>query len=191
MKRLRELLGIFAGKLAAMPEDPIVLPEKSSVQDPPEGYHSTSSYQNNDVFIVGYPKSGNTWVQNLVAGAVYGLDIEFAPDRLVQDVVPDVHMTPFYRRYRPTTFFKTHHLPMPDVMVSYLHFLNALNGQALDFLKIVETGEQLFPCKWHEHVEQWLVNPYAAEMITVRYEDLKKDALQELGRICDFAGEKR
>ena len=27
-----------------------------------------------DIFIVGYPKSGNTWFQNLVVGAVYGMD---------------------------------------------------------------------------------------------------------------------
>lgn len=29
-----------------------------------------------DVFIVGHPKSGNTWFQNLVAGVIYGVDPE-------------------------------------------------------------------------------------------------------------------
>ena len=28
----------------------------------------------NDIFIVGFPKSGNTWMQSLIAGIQYGID---------------------------------------------------------------------------------------------------------------------
>ena len=156
-----------------------------------------------DIFIAGYPRSGNTWMQYLIAGVTLDLNPRFAPDPLVQSLVPDVHATKFYKRFGTPTFFKTHHLPRPeyrrviylvrdgrDAIVSYFHFLAAL-GDAPDFLKLVTTGERLFPCRWHEHIEAWLANPYGAEMMIIRYERLKQDIVDELKRICQFAGLKR
>jgi hypothetical protein len=156
-----------------------------------------------DIFIAGYPRSGNTWMQYLIAGVTLDLNPRLAPDSLVQSLVPDVHATKFYKRFGTPTFFKTHHLPQPeyrrviylvrdgrDAMVSYLHFLAAL-GEAPDFLKLVTTGESLFPCRWHEHIEAWLANPHGAEIMVIRYEKLKRDTVGELQRICQFAGLKR
>jgi hypothetical protein len=98
-------------------------------------------------------------------------------------------------------FFKAHALPKPefqrviyllrdgrDAMVSYLHYLQATLGRNIDFMNMVRTGQDLFPCKWHEHVSQWKANPFKAQIITVRYEDLKVDTAKELGRILEFAG---
>ena len=153
-----------------------------------------------DIFVVGYPKSGNTWMQNLVASIVFGTDAHLTPDRLVNELVPDVHAQNFYRRYGTPTFFKTHQLPQPeyrrvvylirdgrDAMVSYFHFLSAMNGRSPDFLRMVTLGEGLFPCRWHEHVEAWTANPYGAEMITIRYESLQNQPVEELKRFCQFA----
>jgi hypothetical protein len=157
-----------------------------------------------DIFIVGYPKSGNTWTQNLVAGLVCGVDPEYTADRLVQELVPDVHYKRYYRRYYTPMFFKSHHMPRPeyrrvvyllrdgrDVMVSYFYHLSALQGRDVDFMGMVRRGEGLFPCKWHEHVEAWLANPYRAEIITIKYEDLKRNSAQELRRLCAFIGADR
>jgi Sulfotransferase domain len=132
-----------------------------------------------------------------------GLDARMTPDSLVQSLIPDVHETRFYRRFGTPTFFKTHHLPRPeyrrviylvrdgrDAMVSYFHFLAAF-GELQDPLRLVTTGEGLFPCRWHEHAEGWLANPHGAEMMTVRYEALKEDTVNQLQRICDFAGLQR
>ncbi len=140
-------------------------------------------------------------MQYLVAGAFYGVDLQVAPDALIQDLAPDVHFKKFYKRYYPVTFFKSHCLPKPgyrkvvyllrdgrDAMVSYRHYLEALCGEKLDFLQLVQLGDKLFPCKWHEHVAQWLANPHSAQMITVRYEDLRKDPVTQLLRIGEFAG---
>ena len=66
-----------------------------------------------DIFVVGYPKSGNTWIQYLLAGMIFGIDARLAPDSLIQDLVPDVHFKEFYRHYLTPTFFKTHDLPQP------------------------------------------------------------------------------
>jgi hypothetical protein len=156
-----------------------------------------------DIFVVGYPKSGNTWMQYLLAGVLFGTDARLAPDSLMQDLVPDVHYKQFYRRYLTPTFFKTHELPQPrhrrviyltrdgrDVMVSYFHHLTAL-GNPADFLGLVTTADGLFPCRWHEHIEAWTQNPYGAEMMTISYEMLKKDTVTVLQMVCSFAGVER
>jgi hypothetical protein len=157
----------------------------------------------NDIFVVGYPKSGNTWMQHLLAGLVFGIEPRLGPDSLVQDLVPDVRFSKFYKRYLTPTFFKTHDLPEAkyrrviylvrdgrDAMVSYFHHLAAI-GHSPDCLKLVATGKGLFPCRWHEHVEAWRKNPYGAEMITVSYEMLKTNPVTVLRKICDFSGLKR
>ncbi|MCP4420629.1 MAG: sulfotransferase domain-containing protein [Chloroflexi bacterium] len=157
-----------------------------------------------DVFFVGYPKSGNTWFRYLVTGAFYGVDPEYAPHALVNSLIPNMHTKQFYMRYQTPMFFKSHGLPDPafkrvvyllrdgrDVMVSYFHHLRNLNEKNVDFLNMVQSGDDLFYGQWHNHVEAWLSNPFNAQIITIRYEDMKKDAVHELQRFCQFVGIER
>ncbi len=163
--------------------------------------YSESSEQ--DIFIVGHPKSGTTWFQQLVAGAVYGVDVEFAPFSLIRDLVPG-HLQRYYKRYGTPTFFKSHDLPQQrqrrviylvrdgrDVMVSYYHHLTATTETETDFMDVVQSKVRLWPYKWHEHVEAWLANPFDAQMLMIKYEDLQRDPVKELNRFCRFAGYKR
>jgi hypothetical protein len=155
-----------------------------------------------DIVVCGFPRSGHTWFQNLLAGVVFGVDPEFAHDSLIQDLVPDVHYKQFYKRYGPTAYFKSHALPQKeyrrvvyllrdgrDAMVSYYHLLTALSGP-IDFLRFVQ-GEGVRPCDWHEHVERWLANPHQADMLVIKYEDLLAATVRELRRFCAFAGLER
>ena len=125
-----------------------------------------------DVFIVGYPKSGNTWFQNLVCAILYGIQPEYTPERVIADLVPDVHYERYYRRYYEPTFFKSHHLPRPeyrrvvylvrdgrDATVSYYNHIQAVEHSRLDLLTMVKTGRDLFPSKWHDHVDAWTATP--------------------------------
>jgi hypothetical protein len=165
------------------------------------GLTPIGSYHAEDVFVVGYPRSGNTWFQNIVAGLYYGADPELAPHGLINEMAPDVHGAAFYRRYSTPMIFKSHALPDPayrrvayllrdgrDAMVSYSHFLRSRYLPELDFLEMVEKGDSLFPCKWHDHVEAWLANPHDAEMIVIRYEDLQREPVAQLKRFCSFVG---
>lgn len=168
----------------------------------PRGFVPMGSYQEADLFIIGFPKSGHTWTQNLVAEALYGFNIDdVTPGTLIHDLVPDIHFRECYKRYRTPMFFKAHALPQPefrrviyllrdgrDAMVSYHHYLQAQQNRTIDFLEMVKTGKDMFPSKWHEHVSHWRANPFNADILTVRYEDLKANTANELGRILQFAG---
>jgi hypothetical protein len=93
-------------------------------------------------------------------------------------------------------FFKSHELPQPnyrnviyivrdgrDVIVSQYHYLKAIDS-SVEFTKVAQGQYTHF--EWHEHVEQWLSNPYQANIIIVKYEDLLADTAQELQRLCRF-----
>ena len=158
-----------------------------------------SASQPQDIFVAGYPKSGNTWMQYLGAGIQYGIPGDFLTDRLANELAPDVHERRYHRRYGSFNFFKTHHLPRPeyrrviylvrdgrDAMVSYfaMHRSQKLGGTLEEMVK---EGKHVFPGPWWEHVRAWTANPHGAEMMTLRYEDLIAQPLQELRRVCAFA----
>ena len=167
----------------------------------PRGFSDINDFLPGDVFIVGYPKSGNTWFQHIVSGLVHGVDARTSPPLLANDLVPDVHFNAFYRRYSTPMFFKSHSLPRPDyrrvvyllrdgrdAMVSYLHFLESTQRRKLDFMELVAASVKEIPCKWHHHVESWLRNPHAAEMIVIKYEDLVENPVGQIERFCRFIG---
>jgi hypothetical protein len=166
---------------------------------PPPEFYPITERRLQDIYLVAYPRSGATWFQNLAAGVAFGAIPEWAPDTLVQELVPDLHYKRFYKRFRESMIFKSHHLPRPDhhrvvyllrdgrdVMVSYFHYLRAL-GNRCDFLDMVRSGAGLFPCKWHAHVEAWKRNPFAADVLRIKYEDLRRDPQAQLRRFCAFA----
>jgi hypothetical protein len=175
------------------------------IRPPPEaipaGFVPITQFLAEDIFVVGYPRSGNTWFQNLVAGTVYGVDPRWAPSALAHDLVPDLAYNKYYRRYATPMFFKSHDLPRPefrrvvyllrdgrDVMVSYRQYREAIDGVDYDFLKFVSPESQLYPCHWAEHVAAWTQNPYRAQILVIKYEDLLREPERELGRFCQFIG---
>lgn len=156
-----------------------------------------------DVFIAGYPKSGNTWMQHLLASLLFGVEPQYLPDRLAQELVPDMHVKKYYKRFLPFSCFKTHAFPRPeyrkvihlvrdgrDAMASY-YAMNKALGKSSSLEEMIVDGKNLFPGKWHVHTRQWLDNPYDAEIIEVKYEDLLNEPQQELEKICAFLGLER
>lgn len=166
-------------------------------------YRTIRDWEDCDLVIVGYPKSGNTWLQNLVAGALVGIDTELLPDKLTQEIIPDLDFKIFYKRYLDQMFFCTHERPHRkfrkviylvrdprDVMASYVAMVSGL-GKSYTADDIVLNDNYLFFGTWRTHVRDWLNNPYASAILFVRYEDLKEDPLRELKRIMEFANIER
>jgi hypothetical protein len=151
-----------------------------------------------DVFIVGYPKSGNTWLQVLISGLYYGIDTQYLPVRLAQELIPGVHQRKFYRRYSDISFFKSHHLSLPrykrviyivrdvrDVMVSFYHMDKEI-GRNYSMEEIIKEGKGIHPSKWYEHIERWNENPFGADILVIKYENLHTNPYHEIKKICDF-----
>jgi len=57
--------------------------------------------------------------------------------------------------------------------------------------EMIYEGKGLMPCKWHIHATKWLENPYAANIIYIKYEDLLTNSLHEINRLCEFVNIKR
>lgn len=158
--------------------------------------------QPQDIFIAAYPKSGNTWMQNLISGIIYGVDTAILPDKLTQKLIPNVHKTDYYKRFLDFACFKTHEFPKPhykkvvylvrdgrDAMVSYYHMNKAIDPNT-SFERMIKNGEGMVS-KWHEHIKRWEENPYGAEMIQIRYEHLHSQPMKEMRKFCNFAGIER
>ena len=163
------------------------------------GYIPISETSAQDVFICGYPKSGNTWVQTLLASLIFGLEPCYLTDHLVQAIVSDVHQAMFYKRFFEPCFFKTHHNPRPeyrrvvhlvrdprDVAVSF-HHMDKARGRNLDLGARVE----LVIDGWRRHAEEYIENRYGANMINLRYEDLLEQPETEVIQLMEFSGLER
>jgi hypothetical protein len=167
------------------------------------GFTPMGCFEEEDVFVCGWPKSGNTWCQRLFSGLVWGLDTASLTDQLAQFLQPDVHFKSFYRRFRTPTLFKSHCPPQADyrkviflvrdgrdAMVSYWRMLKQADPN-LRLEDVFDQGDSLFPCAWETFARLWLSNPFQAAMITVRYEDLLVQPLEELRKVGKFIGSTR
>jgi hypothetical protein len=161
-----------------------------------------------DVFIVSYPKSGNTWTRFLVANLVYP---EKNPDFAnINDLLPDVQgmsKRDLERAARPR-ILKSHEYFDPrypkviyivrdprDVVLSEYHFDIKRRAIAEDyplpqFVARFVRGELNHAYgTWGENVATWFYTRRGdARFLLVRYEDLQSRAMEEMGKIASFLG---
>jgi hypothetical protein len=155
-----------------------------------------------DVFIVSYPKSGNTWVRFLVGNYLTGNDCTFEN---CHRITPDLHMNPEYCSEVERPRFIKSHAPYRsqypkvvyvvrdgrDVAVSYYHHCIRKGQIESDtsfpaFLKMFNEGEADEFGRWGQHVTSWIER--GNQFLVVKYEDLQQDAESELRRVLEFAG---
>ena len=156
-----------------------------------------------DVFLCSYPRSGNTWINYLLAFYRFPLnDIDVIK---INHYIPDIYwgMSKGFLELPSPRVLKSHELfdaryprviylirDGRDAYFSYYHFRCACagyKGSFEEFIRQVTTGE-IWPSSWHEHVESWLVREHTTPITVIRYEDLLLRTLDVLRQIVLFIG---
>lgn len=155
-----------------------------------------------DIFIVSYPKSGNTWVRFIIANLL--VTDEVINFRNIEQIVPDIHKSlKDIPRMKGVRIMKYHepffeHFPRTiyivrdgrDALVSYYHY-NLDSGQfAGTFDEFLKSTIYLRFGSWQEHVtramEQRLRFP--DRILFIRYEDMLQDLPGNIRKIAKFCG---
>jgi hypothetical protein len=157
-----------------------------------------------DIFLVSYPKSGNTWVRFLLCNYLSEDYIDFSNSNRL---IPDVHYNPEQIKEIQTRprFIKSH-LPFNhdyknviyilrdgrDVSISYYYyqiFAKEIDEKLTfyDYFYNYFLKEGSAFGRWGEHVKSWQNNKIN-KILFIRYEDLMLDCEQTFTRILDFTG---
>jgi hypothetical protein len=161
-----------------------------------------------DIFLVSYPKSGNTWTRFLIANLMYP---EKNPDFAnINDLIPDPEVMAkrdLERASRPR-ILKSHQYFDPrypkviyivrdprDVVLSEYYFDIKRCAIPEDyplesFVSRFVRGELNHPYgTWGENVATWIyTRGKSPEFLLVTYEALQSKGAREMGRIAEFLG---
>lgn len=154
-----------------------------------------------DMFIVSYPKSGNTWMRFLIGNYLTGNECSFEN---CHQITPNIHLNPDYcSEVQRPRFIKSHAPYRPqypnviylvrdgrDVAVSYYHHCIRKGHVNPDttfssFLEDFNAGKVDQYGSWSQHVNSWL--DQAERILVVKYEKLLEDAERQLKAVLEFS----
>lgn len=160
----------------------------------------------NDSFLVGYPKSGTTWLRFLVANLAYpDQQISFENiERFIPD--PALHHDSNLIKMKSPRILKTHRVFDPrfrkivmivrdprDVMISYHKFcikMRKFSSEAsrLEFIEAFLSGQIDGYGTWEQNIGSWwgALNHEPDRLHLVRYEDLTSDPIEKMTKIASF-----
>jgi hypothetical protein len=158
-----------------------------------------------DVFLVSFPKSGNTWTRFLIANLAH--PNELVGFENIHRLVPDPFVTSkmdFDRMARPR-IIKSHECFDPrypramyivrdprDVVISQYHYHRKCNkiedGYPMEkFVARFLAGETCPHGSWGQNVTTWLTSRHNdPRFLLLRYEDMVSDPRRELARVAAF-----
>jgi hypothetical protein len=154
-----------------------------------------------DIFLVSFPKSGNTWMRFILANALYPQ--EQIDLRRIQSLLPTMHRSSAkeMRTLPSPRYIKTHSAffslypravylcrDYRDVVVSaFFHAKNRglANGSISDFIR---SGLLNSFGPWHWHVSSALEQQekFPEKVLFLRYEDLRKDPAKKIAEVLEF-----
>jgi len=160
-----------------------------------------------DVYLVSFPKSGNTWTRFLIANLAH--PNETVGFENIHRLVPDPFVTwkrDFDRMSRPR-IIKSHECFDPryprvmyivrdprDVVISQYHYHRKCNkiedGYPMEkFVGRFLAGQTCPHGSWGENVTTWLTSRHNdPRFLLLRYEDMVADPHREMTRVAKFLG---
>lgn len=179
----------------------------------PEPAWGVPNPRDSDIYLVSYPKSGNTWMRYLLAYSIWpeladmdlvemaaylpSFRLEKDRDAMLDPNSPCNHLT--HRIIKEHTRYDAkaqHNIKRAiyiardgrDAIVSYWHFCNQRDNTSIPFSEFIEISakpEHSYG-PWKNHVIGWLNAPLEAKLI-LRYEDMLTDTASCLSRALEFA----
>ena len=160
-----------------------------------------------DIFLVSYPKSGNTWLRFIIANLLYSNRIAVSFSN-IGILIPDIYkyrdqdllQLPTPRILKSHECFDTKYPKViyivrdpRDVAVSYYHYLIKIQEIAEDYpinswIKSFVKGTFIPQFgTWSQNVESWLfTNKNTQNLLLIRYEDLLNNSFKEVSKIAAF-----
>lgn len=162
----------------------------------------TFSPNTDDIYLVSYPRSGNTWMRVIMSELLYGESGESIKD--LQHYVPDIHVktrasdvidadrhiVKSHYTYRRSYGNVVYIVRDPrDVVLSHYRYQEKLkyhHGRFDQFLLDWVNG-RIWPCSWLEHVNSWTGRGIQdRDLLIIRYENLLSDAVGQICKIIEF-----
>ncbi|XP_061566089.1 sulfotransferase family 5A, member 1 [Cololabis saira] len=171
-------------------------------------------FQDTDILVVSYPKSGTTWMQEIVTL------ISSGGEPLLSQTVPNWTRAPWLEQYyaaamleassirpRVITTHLPHHLLGPalqgskarviyvsrnpkDVVVSFYHFHNMANflPKADSFPEFLNRflESTLHFGSWFDHIKGWTCQGAALNLLHITYEQMSMDLRGTIERVSSF-----
>ena len=168
-----------------------------------------------DVFLVGHPKSGNTWLAYMLAILVNKDRDKRINMANVGEFVPTIHNVDhtigYFGQLPDPRIFRNEATRYPELyprtiyivrdpraaLLSYYHHCVHDSGRTdwpmIEFVdEMIREGriKSLEPTliRWDKQVEAWLARAKTQAVKVVRYEDLKHDCRAVLEQLADFIG---
>ncbi|MFC1856768.1 sulfotransferase domain-containing protein [Thermodesulfobacteriota bacterium] len=163
---------------------------------------------NDDVFLVSYPRSGNTWVRQMIALLKHP-ELDLTRDE-VDAYIPDPYYNPSILSVisRPRVI-KSHEPYVPEYpkviylfrdgrncLVSWYDVQTKLDGYTETFDAFVKgcISGAIGPFgSWQDHVKSWVLTAHNKPILNIRYEELcdqTEQFLQKIGIFLDIAADK-
>jgi len=159
-----------------------------------------------DVFLVSYPRSGNTWTRFLIGNLLHPSDpVTFAN---VESRLPEIYFNPDHalRKLARPRILKSHECFQPhyrrviyivrdprDVAVSFYHH-NIKAGNIPDGYPMDEFVPRFIAAEfdtkwgsWSDHVKSWtLLRGQDPDFLLLQFEAMKHEAAEQLARAAEF-----
>lgn len=162
-----------------------------------------------DIFLVSYPRSGNTWTRFLIGNFVH--QDELLTFKNVESRIPEIYLSPdrVLRRLPRPRMLKSHECFDPrykriiyivrdprDVAVSYYHYAIKIRWIEADypieefiprFVNAEFDVRAKWAAGWSDHVMSWIAMRKQSDgFLLLRYEDMIQNTEHELSRVACF-----